>query len=84
MFSFTSVSASCSFLKYLGTVQKRDHKEKREFFIQAPTVLKPGQCWNVGRPSADCIIQIYAADANGMTRFGVFVLGSSRHQKCTH
>ena len=43
MFSFISVSASCSFLKYLGTVQERYHKEKRGFFfIQAPTVLRPG------------------------------------------
>ena len=47
MFSFISVSASCSFLKYLGTVQERDHREKREFFyIQAPTVLKPGTWTN--------------------------------------
>ena len=29
--------------------------------------------------------QIYAAYASGMTRFGLFVIGSlSRHQKCTH
>ena len=29
--------------------------------------------------------QIYAADASGVTRFGLFVIGSlSRHQKCTH
>ena len=47
MFSFISVSASCSFLKYLGTVQERDHRQKREFFyIQAPTVLKPGTWTN--------------------------------------
>ena len=29
--------------------------------------------------------QIYAADASGMTRFGLFVIGSlTRHQKFTH
>ena len=143
MFSFISVSASCSFLKYLGTVQERDHREKREFFIQAPTVLKPGTWTNrrlikririyqpppqalrfsqgrgkrlvmnrrkgpwegyrrQGKPVVSfppsfartcssrerCLgtrQQIYAADASGMTRFGLFVIGSlSRHQKCTH
>ena len=37
MFSFISVSASCSFLKYLGTVQERCHKEKRGFFFYLGT-----------------------------------------------
>ena len=47
IFSFISVSASCSFWKYLGTVQERYHKEKRVFFyIQAPTVLRPGTWTN--------------------------------------
>ena len=37
------------FLKYIGTVQERYHKEKRFFFfIQAPTVLNPGT-WTNGR-----------------------------------
>ena len=143
IFSFISVSASCSFLKYLVTVQERDHREKREFFLCPDTdSFKTG---NMDKPSADCIIQIYqlppqalrfsqgrgerlvmnrkgpwegyrrqgkpvvsfppsfartfssrerrlgtrqqiyAADASGMTRFGLFVVGSLyRHQKCTH
>ena len=144
MFSFISLSWSCSFLKYLGTVQERYHKAKREFFfIQAPTVLK-SETWTNGRliiririyqpprqalrfsqgrserlvmnhrkgpwegyrrqgkpvvslpPSFASTFssrekrlgtrqQIYAAYASGMTRFGLFVIGSlSRHQKCTH
>ena len=57
MFSFISVSASCSFLKYLGTVQERYHREKREFFLYPGTdSFKTG---NMAKPSADYIIQIY-------------------------
>ena len=142
MFSFISVSASCSFLKYLGTVQERDHREKREFFYPGTDSFKTE---NMDKPSADYIIQIYqpppqalrfsqgrgerlvmnckgpwegcrrqgkpvfsfppsfarkfssgkrrlgtrqqiyVAFASGMTRFGLFVIGSlSRRQKFTH
>ena len=35
--------------------------------------------------SVDYFIHKYAADASGMTHFGVFVIGAlSRHQKCTN
>ena len=80
MFSFISVSGSCRFLKYLGTVQETYQKEKRDFFYSGT------DSFNIrNKPSVDYNIQIYAADASGMTHFGLFFIGSlSRHQKFTH
>ena len=57
-------------LLYLGTVQERYHKEKRSFFYSGTESFKT---WNMDKLSVYCFIQIYAADAIGMTRFGVFV-----------
>ena len=66
----------------IGTVQERYHKEKIEFFYADTDSFKTR---NMDKPSADCIIQVFAANASGMTRFELFVIGSlSRHQKCTH
>ena len=66
MSSFISVSGSCSFFKYLGTVRERYHKEKREVFY--PALIDGFKTRNVDK--------VYAADASGMTRFRLFVIGS--------
>ena len=55
---------------HLGTVQERYHKEKRSFFYSGTESFKT---WNMDKLSVYYFIQIYAADAIGMTRFGVFV-----------
>ena len=56
MFSFISVSWSCSFFKYLGTVQERYHKEKREFFYPGTDSFKTR---NMDKPSLIIRIRIY-------------------------
>ena len=81
MFSFISVSGSCRFLKYLGTVQETYQKEKRDFFYSGT------DSFNIrNKPSVDYNIQIYAADASGMTRLLDYsgVIGSSSRQKNVH
>ena len=77
MFQFISFGGLCSFL-HLGTVQERYHKEKRSFFYSSTDSFK---IRNMDKLSVDYFIQIYAADAIGMTRFRLFVIGAlSRHQ----
>ena len=79
MFQFISFGGLCSFL-HLGTVQERYHKEKRSFFYSSTNSFKTR---NMDKLSVDYFIQIYAADAIRMTRFGLFVIGAlhvSRHQ----
>ena len=59
---------------HLGTVQERCRKEKRSLFYSGTESFKTRN------------MDKYAADATGMTRFGVFVIigALSRHQKCTN
>ena len=66
MFQFISFGGLCSFL-HLGTVQERYHKEKRSFFYSSTDSFKTR---NMDKLSVDYFIQIYAADAIRMTRFG--------------
>ena len=66
MFSFISVSASCSFLKYLGTVQERYHKEKREFFYPGTDSFKTR---NMDKPSADYTDTDISASSSGPSFF---------------
>ena len=78
MFQFISVGASFSFL-HLSTVQERRHKEKRSFLYSGTDSFKTR---TMDKLSVDYFIQIYAADAIRMTRFGLFVIGAlSRYQK---
>ena len=83
MFQFTSVGESFSF-SHLGTVQERYHKEKRSFFYSGTDSFKTR---NMDKLSVDYYIYLdnYAADAIGMTRCGLLVIGAlSRHQNCTN
>ena len=67
---------------HLGTVQKRYRKEKRSLFFSDTESFETR---NMDKLSVDYFIQIYAADAIGVTRFGVFVIGALfRHQNCTN
>lgn len=65
-------------MKYLGTVEETK-RESIIFFIQATTISKSRRI-----PSVDYIIQIYPADASGVTRSRLFVIGCSSRQKNVH
>ena len=71
------------FFLHLGTVQERYRREKRSLFYSGTESLKTR---DMDKLSVDYFIHKYAADAIGMTRFGVFVIigALSRHQKCTN
>ena len=48
---------------------RRDIRKKKRIFYPGTDSFKTR---NLDKPSIDYIIQIYVADANGMTRFGLF------------
>ena len=48
---------------------RREIRKKKRIFYPATDSFKTR---NLDKPSADYIIQIYVADANGMTRLGLF------------
>lgn len=56
---------------YLNTLVlfRRDIRKKKKIFYPGTDSFKT---WNLDKPSVDYIIPIYVADANGMTRFGLF------------
>ena len=69
MSSFISVSGSCSFFLNTVVLFRRDIRKKKRIFYPGTDSFKTR---NLDKPSVDYIIQIYVADANGMTRFGHF------------
>ena len=69
MSSFISVSGSCSFFLIPWYCSGEISERNSEFFYPGTDSFKT---WNLDKPWVDCIIQIYVADANGMTRFGLF------------
>ena len=69
MSSFISVSGSCSFFLNTLVFFRRDIRKKKRIFYPGTDSFKTR---NLDKPSVDYIKQIHVADANGITRFGLF------------